>query len=258
VSKTFRAVILAASRGPNDPMAQAYGVQHKCLLDVAGTPMLLRVFDALQRSEVSRPIVVSIDAPDVLRPLGLASTDVMTLQSENSAPASAIAAIRTIGMYPVLITTGDHALLTPAMVSHMCDSSLNANADFTAGLATAETILAAYPETKRTFFKLGQDRVSGCNLFAVMNKRGLRVLERWQDLERNRKKPWKLAFSFGLVPLLQVLLGRLSLEEAFAVVSQKIGATVRPVLLPFAEAAIDVDKPADKELAETILARRVR
>jgi hypothetical protein len=29
-----------------------------------------------------------------------------------------------------------------------------------------------------------------------------------------------------------------------------------PLILPFAEAAIDVDKPSDKELAEVILQRR--
>ena len=35
-----------------------------------------------------------------------------------------------------------------------------------------------------------------------------------------------------------------------------VGATVRAVELPFAEAAIDVDKPADLKLAARILARR--
>ncbi|NJM91716.1 MAG: hypothetical protein HC861_02805 [Rhodospirillaceae bacterium] len=39
----MNALILAGSRGPDDPMAKAANVSHKALLPVAGVPMLLRV-----------------------------------------------------------------------------------------------------------------------------------------------------------------------------------------------------------------------
>jgi hypothetical protein len=58
------------------------------------------------------------------------------------------------------------------------------------------------------------------------------------------------------VALLRFALGRLSLEAAFALVSARLGLAVKPVIMPFAEAAIDIDKPADKDLAEKILAAR--
>jgi hypothetical protein len=38
--------------------------------------------------------------------------------------------------------------------------------------------------------------------------------------------------------------------------SRRLGAEVRPVILPFAEAAIDVDKPGDLALVRGILAGR--
>ena len=44
----MNALILAGSRGPDDPMARAAGVSHKALLPVAGVPMLLRVVEALR------------------------------------------------------------------------------------------------------------------------------------------------------------------------------------------------------------------
>ncbi len=142
------------------------------------------------------------------------------------------------------------------MLAHFCAESDKAGADFTVGLARAEIILAAYPEAVRTFFRLGNDRVSGCNLFALRNASGLRLLERWQYLEEARKKPWRLVAAFGPVALLRFALGLLSVDAAFATVSARLGLTVKPVLMPFAEAAIDVDKPADKELAERIFAAR--
>ncbi len=46
-SGPFTALVLAASRGAADPVARAEGLSHKCLVDTAGTPMLLRVLAAL-------------------------------------------------------------------------------------------------------------------------------------------------------------------------------------------------------------------
>ena len=44
----MNALILAGSRGPDDPMARAAGVSHKAMLPVDGVPMLLRVVEAVR------------------------------------------------------------------------------------------------------------------------------------------------------------------------------------------------------------------
>ena len=43
----FTALVLAGSRGPDDPVARAGGVAHKCLLPIAGVPMAVRVVETL-------------------------------------------------------------------------------------------------------------------------------------------------------------------------------------------------------------------
>jgi GTP:adenosylcobinamide-phosphate guanylyltransferase len=248
-------LILAAGRGPDDPMAKAYGVANKCMIPVAGVPMLKRVANAVAASGIAKRTAVSIEDAELA--LTLLGDRVLVVQSAESAPGSVLSAVREGDVtFPVLVTTGDHALLTPAMIRHFCDEAAKSGADFCAGLASAETILAAYPESVRTFFTFGPDRVSGCNLFALNNQRALVLLERWQYLEQVRKKPWRLVAAFGISPLIQFLLGRLTLENAFAIVSRQLGLAAKPILMPFAEAAIDVDKPADKDLAERILASR--
>lgn len=234
-------------------MARAFGVAHKCNLAIAGKPMLKWVLDALRGTAIAKPYVIVIDDAKALA----VAQDLDIIGAENSAPASAIAAITHINHFPVLITTGDHPLLTPEILNHMLHEAEAAQADVLVGLATAETITAAYPDTRRTYFNLGGTRVSGCNLFAVKTRAGLKLLERWQHLERNRKKPWKLVGAFGVKPIVWFALGLLTSERAFAYISQKLGIVVRPVFLPFAQAAIDVDKPADHALAETILTRRM-
>jgi GTP:adenosylcobinamide-phosphate guanylyltransferase len=248
-----RCVILAAGRGADDPMAKAYGVAHKCTIAIAGKPMLRWVLDALRGTAIATPYVIVIDDTKALSP----APDLDIINAENSAPASAIAAINHINQFPVLITTGDHPLLTPAMINHVLRHAETSEADVLVGLATMETIQVAYPETKRTYFNLGGTRVSGCNLFVVKTQAGLKLLERWQYLEHNRKKPWKLVGAFGVLPILWFAIGTLTPQRAFGHISRKLGIIVEPVFLPFAEAAIDVDKPSDHSLAEAILKKRL-
>lgn len=248
----WHAIVLAAGRGPDDPMAKAFGVEHKCTIDIAGKPMLRWVLDALRGTAIEKPFVIVIDNAKVVPE----APDVICVDAENSAPASAIAALNNINQFPVLITTGDHPLLTPAMINSMMAAADRNKADVNVGLATAETINAAYPKTRRTYFNLGGTRVSGCNLFAVNSKDGLKLLERWRDLERNRKKPWKLVAAFGLSPIVLFALGLLTPARAFGHISRTLGIVVEPVFLPFAEAAIDVDKPSDHALATEILRAR--
>jgi GTP:adenosylcobinamide-phosphate guanylyltransferase len=257
VAKTWTAIVLAAGRGPNDPMAKAFGVSHKCALPVNGVPMLRRVVNALQESRSIASIAISVESPAIVREaLAEKESGVSVIPSENSAPLSAIVAIKKNATFPVLVTTADHALLTPEMVDYFCEHAQLNGADFSAGIARAEVIMKAYPQSVRTFFRFGKDRVSGCNLFAIANENGLRILEKWQFLEQSRKKPWRLVAAFGSLALIRFAVGALSLDGAFSVVSKRLGVTARPVLMPFAEAAIDVDKSSDLELAEAILKLR--
>ncbi len=257
MAQSWAAIVLAAGRGPNDPMAKAYGVSHKCALPVKGVPMLRRVVNALQESQSIASIAISIESPAIVGDaLAEKGAGIAVIPSESSAPLSAITAIKQSPIFPVLLTTADHALLTPEMVDYFCEQAERNSADFSAGLARAEVIMEAYPQSVRTFFRFGNDRVSGCNLFAVSTENGLRILEKWQYLEQARKKPWRLAAAFGPLALIRFALGLLSLDGAFKTVSSRLGLTAKPILMPFAEAAIDVDKPSDLELAEAILKLR--
>ncbi len=256
-ASAWHAVILAASRGADDPMAKATGVVHKCALPVAGVAMLRRVVEALVEAGLAEPFGVSIDNAEAARgAVGAALHRIKILAPKNSAPASAHAAIADVGRFPFLVTTGDHALLTREMVEYVLEQSEKSGADVLAALATSDVINAAYPETKRTYFNLGGTRVSGCNLFAVMNAEGLKLVELWETIERDRKRPWKLVSHFGVKPLVYYLCGWLTPDVAFRMISEKLGIKAAPIFMPFAEAAIDVDKPSDLELAERILLGR--
>ncbi|MGE0152134.1 MAG: NTP transferase domain-containing protein [Reyranellaceae bacterium] len=257
----FTALVLAGSRGAADPVAAACNVPHKALAPVLGEPMLWRVVRALQGSGRIRRIVLQSNAPALfdaipgLRQL-IAAGQVEVLPAAASPAQSVAQAMAALAAdLPVLVTTADHPLLTPAMIDHFCDQAAASGAEIAVGLAPASTVLAQYPGALRTFYRLGGERWSGCNLFALLQPGARKAIEFWVGLERHRKRPWRLIAAIGLRPLL-VYLGRPSLERAMAELSRIVGVEGRAVAMPFAEAPIDVDKPEDLKLVEEILKTR--
>jgi GTP:adenosylcobinamide-phosphate guanylyltransferase len=273
--RRFVALVLAGSRGPGDPVAQAAGVPHKALAPVAGMPMLQRVLDVLRASPSIRRIAVQTNEPAIVAGLpalrrAVDGGTIEILPTEASPARSVSAAIaRLSGELPVLVTTADHALLTPAMVEQFCRDAADPAAgigpsggpgggscDIAVGLAPASIVLARYPGALRTFYKLGPERYSGCNLFALLTPDARQAIDFWVRLEQHRKKPWRLIAAIGIRPLLLYLTGRLDLARAMAELSRIVGVRGKAVLMEAPEAPIDVDKPEDLVLAEKIVAAR--
>lgn len=258
----MNALILAGSRGPDDPMAQAAGVSHKALAPIAGIPMLLRVAEALKESGRFQRLYVCIEDPSVIFKVpgleALHRTRVLeTIAAADSPAASVAAALKRIDLkQPLLVTTADHPLLTPAILDRFLELAPG-DCDLAVALAPADVVAAAYPGAIRTFYKLGGKRYSGCNLFLARSAKVAAIAAYWRKLEQFRKQPLKLIWNVGPLAFLKTILGVMSAESAFAHLSRKAGGVIKHVELPIAEAAIDVDKPADMELAEKILAARV-
>ncbi len=249
------AVVLAGSRaGAVDPMAAAGGVSHKALLPVGGVPMLARVVDALRASPAIGRIVVMVEAPARTLAAFKASEGLLLREAAPSPSRSVAAALAEFGA-PLLVTTADHALLTPAMVAHFL-VALPPGVDAAAGLARAETVLAAWPGTRRTWLRFRDGRFSGCNLFWLGTPDAAAAVAFWRRVEQDRKRPLAMVALLGPATLLRFALGLLTLPGALAALGRRTGTQLAAVEMPFAEAAIDVDRPADLALAETVLASR--
>ncbi len=260
-------LVLAGSRGAGDPVALAAGVSHKALAPVDGVPMIARVVGTLAAHPALGRILVSIEEPGVLdevaalRPL-LREGRVAALESAASPSASVLACLEGLEeSTPLLVTTADHALLTGAMIDEFLAAASAADvkaADFVAGVVTERCFAARFPDARRTFIPLRGERVTGANLFLLRTPAAERVVAFWRRAESFRKRPWRLFAAFGPASLALFFLRRLDLEGALERASAAFGARAAAVRLPSAESAIDVDSPADLELARRILAARER
>ena len=78
----------------------------------------------------------------------------------------------------------------------------------------------------------------------------------WRQVESQRKQPWRVVGILGWWPVLKYLFRRLSLREALSRISDRLEMKIGVVMLPFPEAAVDVDTENDWRLVEQILAEK--
>lgn len=255
-----RILILAGSRGGADPVAQMAGVERKAFAPVAGTPMLERVVETLRAALPEASLTIAMDPPDSPQSRmivdRLSQGGNLTIMPPAESPARTVRAALPDDGGPILIATADHALLTPAMVRHFLATAPE-DGNAAVAVATKATIAAAYPDTRRTYWRFADCQVSGCNLFLLSGEGAASVVEFWAALERDRKRPWAMIRRLGPLTLVRFALGLLRLDQALKRMGQRTGARLAAVDMPFAEAAMDVDRPSDLTLAERILAERI-
>lgn len=245
------ALILAGERPDGDPMAKSAGIALKALLPVAGTPMLTRVIEALRATDGIGRIAVSIPSPG-----SISDSRVEILVMEPTPSQSVLAAIDRLPT-PLLVTTADHALLTPEIIGRFVQAAVAASdADLVVGMVERATVEAAVPDTARTYWRFQDGHFSGANLFYLKNPRARAAVDFWRRVEADRKRPWRIVQAFGPGLLFGYLFRRLTLDQAMLQASARFGCRVRAVALPHGEAAIDVDKPADLALVERLIEAR--
>lgn len=261
-SSPFTAIIMAADRNPDDPVARAAGVACKALTPVGGKPMVLRVLHALEQSLEVGPRLLCGPPKPVLEQTGalksgVDAADYGWMASRESPSASAAAAMERIPeSQPVLLTTADHALLNSLIIDHFCSEARAADFDLVVALAPHSLVATAYPSVKRTRLRFSDRDYCSCNLFAFMTPRSRAVTGFWRKVESQRKQPWRVIGILGWWSVFKYLLGRLSLQEALKRLSDRFGMRIGVVILSFPEAAVDVDTEKDLQLVQQILAEK--
>ncbi|MGB5621607.1 MAG: hypothetical protein WBN65_03855, partial [Gammaproteobacteria bacterium] len=169
--------------------------------------------------------------------------------------ASTLAALESIDQYPALVTAGDHALLSAAILDAFFSGVADRDEDVLIGLVPYDTVRSAFPDSRRTVLRFSDGKFCGSNLFAFRAREGLGAVRFWRRVESDRKRPWRVASRLGLWTLLRYIAGRCPVAEAFRVLSVKAGCRVGYVALNDPRAAVDVDSVEDWRLAEEILGR---
>lgn len=254
----FACVVLAGERPGGSAFSRELGLAASVLVDVAGRSSLARVIGTLQSSPsvtggvVCGPEKTVVESSPEIAGI-LEGSSFAWIPPRAGPSASAVAGIEKLDRFPILLTAGDHALLTPEIVEEFCSRARQQKADIVFGLAPYALVREAFPESKRTVLRFSDGSWCGTNLFAVLTRDGKAGPTFWSSLESDRKRPWRMARKIRPGLILRYFLGRLTLDSVLAALSRAMGCRVGCVIIENPRAAVDVDSVADRDLAERIL-----
>lgn len=246
---TFKALVLAGTRGGRDAVADYAGVTDKALIVIRGETMLAHVVGVLREAGAAQ-IVVAASSDDVRAHCRDLQVEVMAAAA---GPSESVAlGLERLGL-PLLVTTADHALLRTECTACFI-AAVSADADAAVLLARRQTVERDVGRTKRTYFRFADDAWSGCNLFYLSTPKAGAAVKFWQSVERDRKRPWRIVRRLGPMLLLRYLMGRLTLASAVMRLGKIGGFRAQIIESSSGLAAVDVDTPADLDLVRRIIA----
>lgn len=243
----LRALVLSGA-DPAQPGALALGegVANKALIEVGGAPMVRRVIDALQSCpRISDITLVGLSAQEAAQ-AGIPET-VMLLPNQPSLVDNVLAGMehyraRLGEDARVLMLDADTPLLTGEMITWFVDACRPYDRDVYYAVVGRPAVEEVFPNSRRTYLRTREGRVCSADLFVLHIAAVLRSEARMRDLVARRKSVFAQLRLLGWSWVLRLLLGRIHLWELRAAAEKMLGVSGEVIELPFAEAAMDVDK----------------
>jgi molybdopterin-guanine dinucleotide biosynthesis protein A len=252
-------IITAGGRAtPEDPLYVYTQDKPKALLDMGGRTMLERVVDALQASHHIEDIVV----------VGLGSDMGMQFQrpiyhlpDQGGMVSNVIAGVHWVrenrpAAETLLACSADIPLLTPAILDDFIERCRPWDKGVYYNFVSREVMEARFPGSRRTFVKLKGVEVAGGDVVLGQVSLVESHRELWEGLTGARKHAWRIARVVGLRMMLKFLFRQVSLRDIEITMERLIDRPAAAILNPYAEIAMDVDKPYQVELARAELTSR--
>ncbi len=254
-------VIAGGIPKPDQPLYEYTQGQAKAMLDMAGKPMVQWVLDSLGNAErVENVIIIGLDEAESVT----CSKPTYHIANQGRMLANISAGIDKMReLNPnaeyVLSVSADIPAITGEMIDWLIDTALETRHDIYYGVVTKETMDARYPDSRRTFTKLKDMELCGADIHIAHHSMTTTPehLAKWEVLIGQRKNPLKQAASVGFLTLILLLLGRLTLADAVKRATKKLKFTGRAIIFPYAEAAMDVDKPHQLEVLRADLEKTI-
>jgi NDP-sugar pyrophosphorylase family protein len=244
---------------PDDPLYEYTQGKSKALLEIAGKPMVQWVLDAVCASELVGQIVMVGLGPDS----GLSCQKPLTYIPNQGAMLDnvRISIDKVVELNPVaeliLMVSSDIPAITTEMVDWSIKAAQETEDDLYYNIITKEVMEARYPGSKRSFIKFSDAEICGGDMNIVRASVASGNDELWERLIAARKNVFKQAALFGFSTLFLLLIRRLSIRDAVPRVSKQIGIRGRAVFCPYAELAMDVDKPHQFEILRADIEKQV-
>jgi len=252
------AVILAGGEeSSGSPLFDITGPTNKCLLPIGGKRMVQWVVDALDDApSVERLHILGLDEGSGIR----SKKPYAYYPDRGSMLKNILAGIDLVHeQHPesthVLIASGDIPAITPEIVEWRIQAGLEHDVNIDYAVVEEAVMESRFPGANRSYLNLKGSRVCGGDLnlvhvHAVKNDNNF-----LEQIFAARKSALKQAGLIGWDLLLLLLLRAITLEGAVERVCRNLDISGHATVSPYAEVAMDVDKPhqldiLDKDLSQ--------
>ena len=251
-------LILAGRRpGATDPLAEAAGVGDKCLVPVAGRPMIAHVLESAAASDAERIFISTHNGrllDDIADPVIDRLGERLTVVAAADNLADSVLAVAERARFPMLVTTADNCLLTPETIAEIAAEAERLGAEAGVALARREDVLAVHPEGQRRFYEFSDVAVSNCNAYWIGSRSALKAAEAFRGGGQFVKKPIRVLQAFGLINLLRFRFGLGPIHHIFQRISRHLKVEIAPLLVSNGATAIDVDNARSLRVTEALMA----
>ncbi|MEH6714770.1 NTP transferase domain-containing protein [Parasphingorhabdus flavimaris] len=262
MSTRFDVILLAAQRvGVTNPLAEAHGVSHKCLIPIADQILISRTLASVSSHPGCRAIHILIE-PDgelAVRPVAeafaKADLPIYFIASDSNIAGSVLLGCEN-GTGPFVITTADNVLIKHESIDRVVET-MAAGADAVAALANKDDVRSIHPAAQRFFYEFRDHGYANCNLYGIASERALHAVEIFREGGQFMNHPRRLVNAFGLFNILLMRFGWVTVDNAFQRMSKRFGITMRRAPISDGTQAIDVDNDRTYRIVEAVLQNRI-
>lgn len=254
----YEVVLLAGGSAADAALILDVGVANKALLPIGGRPMFHYVVDAWRQTGCMRRLIIAgLDAATAPEPE--AGCEVVYLPDQGSAVANVLGALEaTQSGGLVAFSSADIPLLTPRAITHFLEACEASGASLCYPIVERSVMETQFPGSGRTFRHTLDGDYCGGDVFGLAPQLAQANLPFLQALSAGRKSAWALARALGPSVVLRLLTRRLCLSALERRFSTILGAPCKAIISPYAEIAMDVDKPHHLQVVSQALAADAR
>jgi len=241
----MNAIILAGGNlDEGDPLYDENPNQPKSLIDVAGKPMVQWVIEALDRAQLTKDLIVvgleGVPGIGTTKPLHFLP-DRGSLLENVEASLSFLKQAHPEDAH-ALVVSADIPAITPEIVDWRINSLSSSDIDVDYAVVSRGVMETRFPDTRRSYVHLRDIEVCGGDM--IILKVGLaQDTVFWGKVVEARKSAFRQAKLIGYRFLLLVLLRRMRLKDAELYISDRLELNGYATISPYAEVAMDIDKP---------------
>lgn len=235
---------------PEDPLYPYCNGLPKAMIPIGKKPMIQWVLDALAAAKTINRIVM----------IGLADNiqvhyprEMVRIEDQGSMVENIIAGAQTLLSYPdpsqyALIAASDVPAVTPEAIDWVSEQTVKAQKDFVYTVVSRPVMEKRFPESKRSYIPLKDIAICGGDINAINLTHVNYDNPMYRKLIDARKNALKQASLLGFDTLLLIFFRAITLAQTEKRVCKRLEVDGLVLPSPYAELAMDVDKPGQLEL----------